>query len=80
MDSGQDNKKKEVKRLVVLKKGERADRLYGLFEETISPEDIKALVNGQRLYLDVNGEYAVVIRYKKTKPKKEGVAQWIRLT
>ena len=66
--------------MVILKKGERADRLYGLFEETISPEDIKALVNGQRLYLDVNGEYAVVIRYKKTKSKKEGVAQWIRLT
>lgn len=49
----------------ILNKGERADPLYGLLGETITDKEIEALKDGKRLYIDVNCEYAVVIKYKK---------------
>lgn len=49
----------------ILNKGERADPLYGLQEEYITDEEIEALRQGKRLYIDINCEYAVVIKYKK---------------
>ena len=48
----------------ILEKGERADTLYGIQTEYITEEMIEALRNGQRLYTDVQGEYAVVIKYR----------------
>lgn len=53
--------------MFILEKGERADPMYGLQKEYITEEDIEALKNGRRLYIDVNNEYAVVIKYKKGK-------------
>lgn len=49
----------------ILNKGERADPLYGRQDETITDKDMEALKDGKRLYIDVNCEYAVVIKYKK---------------
>ena len=57
----------EEKMMFILEKGERADPMYGLQKEYITEEDIEALKNGRRLYIDVNNEYAVVIKYKKGK-------------
>ena len=54
----------------ILKKGERADPLWGLEEKIITDEMIKALQQGKRLYLSVNDEYAVVIK-KGTKRRGE---------
>ena len=53
----------------ILKKGERADPLWGLEEKIITDEMIKALQQGKRLYLSVNDEYAVVIK-KGTKRRR----------
>ena len=56
----------------ILEKGERADTLYGIQTEYITEEMIDALRKGQRLYTDVQGEYAVVIKYKaKAKEKSK---------
>ena len=54
----------------ILRKGERADPLWGLEEKTITDEMIKKLQQGKRLYLSVNDEYAVVIK-KSTKRRGE---------
>lgn len=51
--------------MIILNKGERADTLYGMQTETITDKEIEALKNGQRLYIDVNMEYAIVIKYNK---------------
>lgn len=51
--------------MIVLNKGEKADPLYGMQTETITDKEIEALKNGQRLYIDVNMEYAIVIKYNK---------------
>lgn len=48
----------------ILKKGEKADPLWGIATEYITDKDIDALKSGKRLYMTVNNEYAVVIRYK----------------
>lgn len=58
--------------MFILEKGERADPMYGLQKEYITEEDIEALKNGRRLYIDVNNEYAVVIKYKRGK-KNESI-------
>lgn len=57
--------------MFILEKGERADPMYGLQKEYITEEDIEALKNGRRLYIDVNNEYAVVIKYKKGKKNEK---------
>lgn len=57
--------------MVVLEKGERADPLWGIQTEYIKDEEIEALKNGKRLYLSVNNEYAIVIRYAKQRRKKK---------
>ena len=61
----------EVRAVRILKKGERADPLWGLEEKIITDEMIEALQQGKRLYLSVNDEYAVVIK----KGKKGGGEQ-----
>ena len=50
--------------MIILKKGERADPLWGMETEYITDEQIEALKSGRRLWLSVNDEYAVVIKYK----------------
>lgn len=47
----------------VLKEEEKADPLWGIGTEYITDKDIDALKSGKRLYMTVNDEYAVVIRY-----------------
>lgn len=47
----------------ILKEGEKADSLWGIGTEYITDKDIDALKSGKRLYMTVNDEYAVVIRY-----------------
>lgn len=54
----------------ILEKGERADTLYGIQTEYITEEMIEALRNGQRLYTDVQGEYAVIIKYRAKAKEK----------
>lgn len=51
--------------MIILNKGEKADPLYGRQDEKITDKEIEALKNGQRLYIDVNMEYAIVIKYIK---------------
>ncbi len=50
--------------MIILKKGEKADPMWGMSTEHITDKDIDALKSGKRLYMTVNDEYAVVIRYK----------------
>ena len=51
--------------MIILKKMEKADQLWGICTEyNITDNDIEALKSGKRLYMTVNDEYAVVIRYK----------------
>ena len=50
--------------MIILKKGEKADPLWGMATEYITDEEIEALKSGRRLWLSVNDEYAVVIKYK----------------
>ena len=51
--------------MIILEKGEKADPLWGMATEYITDEEIEALKSGRRLWLSVNDEYAVVIKYKK---------------
>ena len=48
--------------MIILEKGERADPLYGRQDEIITDAMIDALKAGKRLYIDVNHEYAIVIK------------------
>ena len=57
--------------MIVLEKGERADPLYGLQEETITYDDMMALRDGKRLYIEVMDEYAVVIKYKEERNERK---------
>ena len=56
--------------MIILEKGEKADPLWGMATEFITDEEIDALKEGKRLYMSVNDEYAVVIKYKKEKEYK----------
>lgn len=49
----------------ILKKGERVDWQYGGDIEYITDKDIEALKEGLRAVIDVNGEYTIVLKYKK---------------
>ena len=55
----------------ILKKGEKAEPLWGIGTEYITDKDIDALKSGKRLYMTVNNEYAVVIRYKGGKAERK---------
>ena len=48
--------------MYILKKDEKAEEFYGLTEETITDEEITALIEGKRLWFSVEDEYAVVIK------------------
>ena len=50
--------------MIILKKGEKADPMWGMCIEYITDKDIDALKSGKCLYMTVNDEYAVVIRYE----------------
>jgi len=55
--------------MIILEKGEKADPLWGMDTVFITDEEIDALKEGKRLYMSVNHEYAMVIKYKKGKKK-----------
>lgn len=55
--------------MIILKKGEKADSCYGIETEYITDEMIEALKEGKRLYTTINGEYALVIKYRKREKK-----------
>ena len=50
--------------MIILEKHERADQLYGSQTEIITEEEMEALKQGKRLYISVNMEYAVIIKYR----------------
>ena len=56
-------KGKQGKRMIILEKGEKAESLWGMGIEYITDEEIEALKSGRKLWLLVNDEYAVVIKY-----------------
>lgn len=46
----------------IYSKNKKVDPCYGLDDFSISKEDIEALLNGKKLYAQVNdGEYAITI-------------------
>lgn len=55
----------------ILKVGEKVPKLYGVEVDFITDEMITALRKGKRLYVSVNDEYSLVIRYKKNGDKRE---------
>lgn len=57
--------------MIILEKGEKADPLWGMATEHITDKEIDALKEGKQLYMSVNDEYAVVIKYEKEKGKCE---------
>ncbi len=60
--------------MIILKKGEKADPMWGISTEYITDKDIDALKSGKRLYMTVNDEYAVIIRYEMTREDERGKA------
>lgn len=58
--------------MIILEKGEKADSLWGMDTVFITDKEIDALKEGKRLYISVNHEYAIVIKYKK------GASRWNR--
>ena len=59
------------KNMVILKKGERIDWQYGGDYEYITDEDIEALKQGRRGFIDVNAEYTVILKYAKKKKEQD---------
>jgi hypothetical protein len=55
----------------ILEKWQKADPLYRIETHYITEKEIEALIEGKRLYFDVNWEYAVVIKFKSQKKKIE---------
>ena len=49
----------------ILDKGERIDWQYGGNYEYITDKDIEELKQGKRAEIDVNGEYTIVLKYRK---------------
>lgn len=60
--------------MIILKKGEKADPMWGMGTEYITDKEIEALKSGKRLYFTVNDEYAVIILYKMTREDERGKA------
>ena len=48
----------------ILEYGERADSLYGIENKEITELELEALLEGKRLWTDINWEYAMTIRLK----------------
>jgi hypothetical protein len=71
--------KSEVKKIMynftILKKGEKADPLYGLETYYFTEKDLKALIEGKRLYANINSEYAIVIKFKGNKEKLKNILE-----
>lgn len=59
----------------ILKKGERVDWQYGGDIEYITDKDIEELKQGKRAVIDVNGEYTIVLKYRK-KPVVDDFDSW----
>ena len=52
----------------IYSKRKKVEPCYGLDEFSISKEDIEALLNGKKLYTQVNdGEYAITITLEENK-------------
>lgn len=52
--------------MIILEKGEKINTLWGMGTEYITDKEIEALKNGKKLWLSVNDEYAVVIKYMES--------------
>lgn len=61
--------------MYILKKGERIDWQYGGDYEYITDEDFKALKQGRRGFIDVDGEYTIILKYAKKK-KDDDFDSW----
>ena len=48
----------------ILEYGERAKCLYGIENKEITELELEALLEGKRLWTDINWEYAITIRLK----------------
>lgn len=48
----------------ILEYGERADSLWGIENKEITELELEALLEGKRLWTDINWEYAITIRLK----------------
>lgn len=48
----------------ILEYGEKAESLYGIENKEITELELEALLEGKRLWTDINWEYAMTIRLK----------------
>lgn len=48
----------------ILEYGEKAESLYGIENKKITELELEALLEGKRLWTDINWEYAITIRLK----------------
>jgi hypothetical protein len=54
----------------IMEEDEEPNPLYGMETNTITKDMLKALQDGKRLYMTVNGEYAVVLKLCEEDDKK----------
>ena len=57
--------------MVILKKGEKVDWQYGGQTEYITDKDIEALKAGLRAVIDFDGEYTIVLKYRKEREHED---------
>ena len=55
----------------ILKKGEKAESLYGIENKKITELELEALLDGKRIWTDINWEYAMTIQLKDRSKKLE---------
>ena len=51
-----------MKEYEILEENEEYDKLYGDYTIEIVKEDIEELLNGKKIYIPVNDEYALTIK------------------
>lgn len=57
---------------IIVNKDEETDPCYGLEKFVIGKRHLDALLNGEKLYVQINGgEYAIEITYDENKEYKE---------
>lgn len=61
--------------MVILKKGEKVDWQYGGQTEYITDKDIEALKAGLRAVIDFDGEYTIVLKYRKEREHGNSTTQ-----
>ena len=55
----------------ILKKGEKAESLYGIENKKITELELEALLDRKRIWTDINWEYAMTIKLKDRSKKLE---------